>query len=485
MVVELSADDNGIRASPCFSRRLNHSDRCKLGEEKNLIKQWQTTSLSRRVTTLVQHLSPPIKEHVQSTTLDNCLIPTSATEQYVDLEIGQPLIDQWIKEGYSHLYIGARRIILTLHDRKGLAVTPRIALLNTIYKQYEHAIIGTCLSTLYAGSISLTYYPNFNISLRDQNLHNCLKIQLQIVGAPTAKLHHQLAYRLQDHALDLPIPGHTEDTIFIKAIPKQPPREKLTEIMSLKWITNYEKTFQKTTPVVATDTKFVKLSDSFIQTTYEQINTPASGVTDTPAVKAIPNTSPPSAPPVFQFLMIRPITTEKEIRIHHFEHDGTPVYTDKINGHFIWDVDPEMYVKKPLPDYCGDCYKTTSWVEAYAGTIFPVGHPSDWNISADVRSKVVLLPPFRAQAGRPRKKIFKSVGEHGNGNTRNCTICKKSGHNRQNCRNPQPCQASPPCSSATSATSKRPRRPYRCRKCGDEGNNSQKCPLAQEEVGTS
>ncbi|KAK2648635.1 hypothetical protein Ddye_016124 [Dipteronia dyeriana] len=133
------------------------------------------------------------------------------------------------------------------------------------------------------------------------------------------------------------------------------------------------------------------------------------------------------------------------------------------------------YAKKLLPDYCGDCYKTTSWVEAYVGTIFPVGHPSDWNIHEDVRSKVILLPPFCAEAERPRKKRFKSIGEHGNGKTRNCTIYKKSGHNRQNCRNPQPCQAPPPCpsaSSVTSAISKRPRRPYRCRKCGDEGHNS-------------
>ncbi|KAK2663510.1 hypothetical protein Ddye_002084 [Dipteronia dyeriana] len=146
------------------------------------------------------------------------------------------------------------------------------------------------------------------------------------------------------------------------------------------------------------------------------------------------------------------------------------------------------YSKKPLPDYCGDCYKTTSWVEAYAGIISPIGHPNDWNIPEDVRSKVVLLPPFRAQAGRPRKKRFKSAGEHGNGKIKNCTICKKSSHNRQNYRNAQPCQAPPPCpsvSSSTSATSKRPRRPYRCRECGDEGQNSQKCPLVPKEVGTS
>ncbi|KAK2646560.1 hypothetical protein Ddye_021755 [Dipteronia dyeriana] len=103
----------------------------------------ETKSLARKVTALVQHRSPLIKEYVQSTVLDNCLVPASTTEQYVDLEIGQPLIEQWIREGYSHLHIGVIRIVLTLHGRKGLPVTARIALLNTIYKEYKHAVIGT------------------------------------------------------------------------------------------------------------------------------------------------------------------------------------------------------------------------------------------------------------------------------------------------------------------------------------------------------
>ncbi|KAK0591406.1 hypothetical protein LWI29_001239 [Acer saccharum] len=147
------------------------------------------------------------------------------------------------------------------------------------------------------------------------------------------------------------------------------------------------------------------------------------------------------------------------------------------------------FAKKPFGDFCGDCYKTTSWVEAYSGNIFPVGHPSEWTIPEGVRSMVVYPPPFRAQAGRPKKKRYKSAGEHRNGNTRHCTICGKSGHNRQNCRNAQPCQIPVPsatsATSATTATSKRPRRPYRCRKCGEEGHNSQKCPLTPEVGGTT
>ncbi|KAK3183029.1 hypothetical protein Dsin_030315 [Dipteronia sinensis] len=117
--------------------------------------------------------------------------------------------------------------------------------------------------------------------------------------------------------------------------------------------------------------------------------------------------------------------------------------------------------------------------------IWQVGHPTEWNIPQDVQSKIIHLPPFCVQAGRPKKKRFKYAGEHGNGKTRNCTICKKSGHNRQNCKNAQPCQAPQPCPSATSATSKRPRRPYKCRKCGEEGHNLQKCPLASEVGGTT
>ncbi|KAK0598497.1 hypothetical protein LWI29_035219 [Acer saccharum] len=109
---------------------------------------------------------------------------------------------------------------------------------------------------------------------------------------------------------------------------------------------------------------------------------------------------------------------------------------------------PATFTKKPFAYFCGDCYKTTSWVEAYSGNIFPVGHPSEWTIPEDVRSRVVYPPPFRAQAGRPKNKRFKSAGEHRNGKTRNCTICGKCSHNLNFFWNAQPCQI--PIPSATS-----------------------------------
>ncbi|KAK2655900.1 hypothetical protein Ddye_008952 [Dipteronia dyeriana] len=97
-----------------------------------------------------------------------------------------------------------------------------------------------------------------------------------------ATSHRKIVYRLQDHALNLPIPSHTGDTIFITTeredeiptiiqIPKQLLRKKLKEVMPLEWITNYEKTFQNTTPVIASNTKYVKQRDGFIKTVYENI----------------------------------------------------------------------------------------------------------------------------------------------------------------------------------------------------------------------
>ncbi|KAK3222590.1 hypothetical protein Dsin_009615 [Dipteronia sinensis] len=131
-----------------------------------------------------------------------------------------------------------------------------------------------------------------------------------------AILHHQIAYRLQDHALDLPISGHSEDTIFIKAeredevptiiqIPKQLPRDHLTELMPLTWITNYENAFQNAIPVIASDTSYTRQPDGSIKTVYKPLTrVPTSQSESTP--------SAPLDPPIFRSLLI--------------ERPGTPLH---------------------------------------------------------------------------------------------------------------------------------------------------------------
>ncbi|KAK3221291.1 hypothetical protein Dsin_008316 [Dipteronia sinensis] len=125
------------------------------------------------------------------------------------------------------------------------------------------------------------------------------------------------------------------------------------------------------------------------------------------------------------------------------------------------------FCKKKLGDFCSDFYKTSTWLESYSSVIFLVGHPSEWNTPEEVRYEVVLPPEWRPQAGRPRKNRVPSAGEHGR-RTRYCTICKKSGHNRQNCSNPSAGhlgnvpdpEIDPP-----------PPRRRKCKSCGQEGYN--------------
>ena len=186
--------------------------------------------------------------------MDQCSIQATEAEQYVTLEIPSELIATWKREGYTHLHLGGIRLILTLHGRKDLPVTARLALLDTHFKEYQHVVIGIILTTLHAGSTLLTFYLNFNLSLQDPNLPTTLKVQIQLQGAEQiisfkmATQHYQLLYRLQNHALDLPhtstealmILANTESVPTIIQIPKQ----DLLKLMPLEWLSNYEQFHQ-------------------------------------------------------------------------------------------------------------------------------------------------------------------------------------------------------------------------------------------------
>ena len=143
----------------------------------------QKTSLTRSIRTLISTKKPLPKEYIQSSRLDQRALQASQSEQYVTLEIPPDLVANWKREGYTNLHLGGVRLILTFHGRKDLPVTARIALLDTRFKQYHHAIIGTVLTTLHASSVMLTFYPNFNLSLEDPNLPITIKVQIQLQGA--------------------------------------------------------------------------------------------------------------------------------------------------------------------------------------------------------------------------------------------------------------------------------------------------------------
>ena len=82
--------------------------------------------------------------------MDHCLIPSSAQEHYLDLHISQDLINEWPKEGFTHLHFGA-------HGRHGLPNALKLALLNLTFLKYKNVVLGIVLTILDAGSIVLIF----------------------------------------------------------------------------------------------------------------------------------------------------------------------------------------------------------------------------------------------------------------------------------------------------------------------------------------
>ncbi|KAI9101568.1 hypothetical protein K1719_023812 [Acacia pycnantha] len=172
------------------------------------------------VWTLIRTRRPHAKEVVQSTILEQSTLPSSPQEQYSTIEIPPDLIDLWKSRGYSHRHFGVVRLVHTLHRRKGLLVTAKVALLDSTYKSYSNVLIGALLTTLSNGSVILIIQPDYNVSLFDKTLPRRLQVQIQITRseqdsqAIMATLHHQIIYRLQNYSLDLHLPNSTNDALL-------------------------------------------------------------------------------------------------------------------------------------------------------------------------------------------------------------------------------------------------------------------------------
>nr|AHN13809.1 movement protein [Aristotelia chilensis virus 1] len=301
------------------------------------------TSLTKSICSIISPSKSHVKEYVQSTRFDQCFLPASQKEQFVTLEIPSVYPSQWIAEGFTHLHFGAVRLALTFHGRKGLPISSRIALLDSRFLEYQHACIGTIETTLNAGTVFVTLFPNFNMPLKDPHLLTALKVQVQIVGATQvqetfgATLHYQLVYRVQNHALDLAVPKGTEDALLINVdsthvpscthVPKQIPRSELVKIIPASWITNYENLHQAPQPVQATEPTFSKRSDGKIEISFEK--------------KEEQSTVATVFPTMYQ---------AEKIPISGFSSEGKPVYVFQDNtGHKYFDTCD-----------CSSCYSTCS-----------------------------------------------------------------------------------------------------------------------------
>ncbi|KAH9769474.1 hypothetical protein KPL71_012014 [Citrus sinensis] len=248
----------------------------------------RSSSFTRSIRTLISTRRPHPKEYIQSSRLDQCSLQATPAEQYVTLEIPPELIFNWKREG----------------------------------------------------SVLLTFYPNFNLSLQDPNLPTTLKVQVQIQGAEQissakiATLHHQLVYRLQNHALDLPIPEQHSDTLMVLAesdqiptiiqILRQIPRHELIKLMPLDWISNYEQFHNNIAPIQTYESMFERREDGTVRMTFK------------------PPPSAPQEPPRLSFTYSSIITAvqiaQEDLPITGFNSEGYPVYPSKHNAHFLWDT---------------------------------------------------------------------------------------------------------------------------------------------------
>ncbi|KAK9986600.1 hypothetical protein SO802_031551 [Lithocarpus litseifolius] len=154
------------------------------------------------------------------------------------------------------------------------------------FLEYQNAVIGTVQTTLNAGIVFVTLFPNFNRSLGDPRLCDALKVQVQITGASqmqdtfAATLHYQLAYRLQNHAFDMAVPNiaQSNDVSLIQVdqgmtpmctfVPRQLNREQMTFIFPESWITKYEMLHQATKSIQSNDPFFIRKANGEVETRF-------------------------------------------------------------------------------------------------------------------------------------------------------------------------------------------------------------------------
>ena len=126
-------------------------------------------------------------------------------------------------------------------------------------------------------------------------------------------LHYQMVYRVQNHALDLALPGtidalmittDSQNVLMCTQIPKQIPTEELKKLLPDSQITNYEKLHQSHVAIQFSEARFITQKDGSTLITFNK-----------------PEEAPSNLFPTKH--MMTPITPE-QAEILSFKYDGTP-----------------------------------------------------------------------------------------------------------------------------------------------------------------
>uniref|UniRef100_M1DSP2 Reverse transcriptase n=1 Tax=Solanum tuberosum TaxID=4113 RepID=M1DSP2_SOLTU len=129
-----------------------------------------------QIRSLVQQKPKGVREYVVVLKLYQHPILANQEEQFITLQMPEDFPRQWKSLGFTHIDFGAVIVALTYYGRKGQPVVARISLLDTSFYEYQHENLGTSEITLNAGTVFVTVFPNFNMSLQDPYLMEALKI---------------------------------------------------------------------------------------------------------------------------------------------------------------------------------------------------------------------------------------------------------------------------------------------------------------------
>ncbi|KAL8478296.1 hypothetical protein ACS0TY_030270 [Phlomoides rotata] len=165
---------------------------------------------------------------------------------------------------------------------------------------------------------------------------------------------------------------------------------------------------------------------------------------------------------------------EKTCTCRRFDLDQIPC------GHAVAVI---RKLKLDVHGFCADYCKTENLRQLYSGCIYPVGHPDDWLVPVNVKSRVVLPPITRVPPGKPKGKRVPSAGKRRNVHRQLqvCSRCKQPGHKRVTCTN----NIRGPTNEDFGESFVGPRKGKRtrhCSTCGETGHNKKNCPTTPRDI---